>query len=59
MGMIKKEEILGFFVDDECVCCDCLHSDEESEITSEQVITEKHVENEDSLCFCNRCQKQM
>lgn len=58
MGVIKFEEVVGFFVGRECVCCDCLHPDEGGDVTQEEVITQSQVEAEDYY-FCDRCQKQL
>jgi len=59
MGAIKSEEIAGFFIDEQCVCCDCVQPNEELEATREEVIVQAQVEAEDSVYFCDRCQKRI
>lgn len=54
MGVIRTEDIVGFFVGEECVCCDCIQPNEEAEVTQEEVITQRDVEDEDSYYFCDR-----
>ena len=59
MGAIKSEEIVGFFIGEECVCCDCIQPNEEFEVTQEKVIVQSQIEAENSYYFCDRCQKRI
>lgn len=57
MGVIKAEDIMGFFVDQECVCAGCVSNDEKAEATQDKIITRDAVEDGDELYFCDRCDK--
>ena len=59
MAIIKCEEIVGFFVNEQCVCCDCVQPDEELAVTQEELILQAQVEVEDNVYFCDRCQKRI
>ena len=59
MGIIKVEDIMGYVVDQECVCCDCTNKSEETEATQNEIITRYDVENNDELYFCDRCNEQI
>ena len=59
MGVIKVEEIVGFFIGEECVCCNCIQTPEESEMIQEKVIVQSALETEDNYYFCDRCKKRI
>jgi len=59
MSVIKVEDIMGYFVGQECVCCDCATKEEEVEVTQSEIITIDDVEDDDELYFCDRCEKQI
>ena len=59
MGMINVEDIMGFFIGQKCVCCDCVTKDEEAELSENGIITSNDTESGDSLYFCDRCEKQI
>ena len=58
MGVFKDDEILGYFVGEECVCRDCITAEEEKEVTQSDLITDKDIGNEKRY-FCNRCGKEI
>jgi hypothetical protein len=53
---IKKEEIIGYLVEEEIVCADCINDNELDEITQDKIITERD-SNPDVMVFCDRCNK--
>jgi len=57
--VIKAEDVMGYFVGEECVCADCATKDEEATVTQNEIITRDVTENEDELYFCDRCNKQI
>ena len=57
--MIKVEDIVGYFVGQECVCCDCIRKDEETQVAQNEIITCDDTESGDNLYFCDRCEKQI
>jgi hypothetical protein len=59
MGVIKVEEIMGYFVGRECVCCDCATKAEEEDASQNEIITLDDVENGDNHYFCDRCTEQI
>lgn len=58
MGIIKNEEIVGYIIDQQCVCRDCVLKDEEKELTIEELITSDDLEHEDRY-FCDRCHTEI
>ncbi len=57
MGIVS--DVLGYKINGEIVCRECITDDESSEITQEDVITRDEVENSDDFYFCDRCKKQI
>jgi len=55
MGVIKEEDVMGYVVDREYVCCDCIDEQEKAEATQNEIITRDNVENGDEFYFCDRC----
>ena len=55
MGVIKADDIMGYFVGQECVCASCVSKDEKAEATQDKIITRNVVEEGDQLYFCDRC----
>ena len=53
---IKKEDIIGYWFDQEIVCTDCINENELKDITPDEIITENDI-NRDVMIFCNRCNK--
>ena len=58
MSIIKDSDILGYFVDEECVCRKCINKDEERNITEDDIIAEDCRGVEDRY-FCDRCKKEI
>ena len=58
MSIIKDDEILGYFIGEECVCRDCVTDEEEKEVTQSDLITEKDIGNEKRY-FCDRSGKEI
>lgn len=59
MAIIKLEEIVGFLIGEECVCCQCLGKDEKADLTQKNIITSDVTSNGEELYFCDRCDKQI
>ena len=59
MGLIKVDDIVGYWVGELCVCCDCSSKVEEEDASQNEIITLDDVESGDNLYFCDRCQKQI
>lgn len=59
MGVVKVEEIMGYFIGQECVCCDCATKEEEEVVSQNEIITLDDVERGDEYYFCDRCEKQI
>ena len=59
MGVIKTEDIMGYFVGQACVCCECTTREEEAVVSQNEIITLDDVESGDNLYFCDRCEKQI
>lgn len=59
MGVIKADDIIGYFIGQECVCCDCASKEEEAEASLDEIITLDMVESGDEIYFCDRCKKQI
>jgi hypothetical protein len=57
MGAFKDEEVLGYMIDGQCVCRECVTAEEEAEVGQGDVIVEN--DNDDSHLFCDRCQKRI
>ena len=57
MNPIKAEDIMGFFIGQECVCTDCASKEERAGAVQGKIITRGTLENGDELHFCNRCDK--
>lgn len=59
MGVIKADDIVGYFIGQECVCCACADKKEEAEASLDEIITLDMVESGDEIYFCDRCKKQI
>lgn len=57
MGIINGEDIRGYRIGGELVCCDCITNAEDNAITEEDVLTE--AEDSEILLFCDRCKKRL
>ena len=59
MSVIKVEDIVGYYVGQECVCCDCATKEEvaDSVVSLQYIITSNDVESDEELYFCDRCDK--
>lgn len=58
MPMIKDEEICGYYVDQECVCRECITRQEKEQLTPNSFILDSDLENEDWY-FCDRCEEMI
>jgi hypothetical protein len=60
MPIVKKEDIRGYYLDEQVVCVECIESKEEDGLKLESVITGQDVENNDEeILFCDRCLKKI
>ena len=59
MSVVKVEDIVGYRVEKEYVCCDCATEEEveNSVVSQEYIITSNDMENSEDLYFCDRCGK--
>ena len=57
MSIIKKEDILGYQVEQEIVCDACMTKDELADIDQDDVLVNQ--ENDDEWIFCDRCKEQL
>ena len=57
MTILDNEDILGYSVDNETVCTDCISPTEESELESSDILTEKELEGK--TVFCDRCKQKV
>ena len=59
MSIIKTEDVVGYFDSDQrIICVDCV-TDADQDITSNDVITQEMVDNEDRLWFCDICRQKL
>jgi hypothetical protein len=59
MAIIKNEDILGYFSDNnQMICVDCI-TDGDQDTTSDDVITQEMVDNDDRLWFCDVCKQKL
>ena len=59
MSLIKVEDILGYFVREECVCCKCVGKDEAAAAPRGEIITRVIIDDGDDVYFCDRCKEQI
>jgi hypothetical protein len=59
MGIIKRDEIRGYWIDDEPMCLECAedHSDEAERCGQDQIITNQIIG--DDLYFCYFCENKL
>lgn len=57
MGIIKQDEILGYWVNEKLLCLAC--DDNKEEYTQDSILTSDEVEKSDDLYFCDKCEKQI
>ena len=57
--VIKVEDVMGYFVNEQFICYDCASQDEEQEATQDEVVIRDDIESGDNLYFCDRCNKQV
>jgi uncharacterized membrane protein len=62
MGRVKREVIVGVEVGQNITCLDCLNTeskDWEYQVTQDQILTQKEVDNPDELIFCDACKHRL
>jgi len=57
MGIIKRGEIIGYYVRGEIVCDECINKEELDSLVEENIMTESACD--DAMIFCDRCKKQL
>ena len=57
MGIIKADQIVGYFYEDGCLCRDCTRIAEKAGMLEDEIITSKEVATGDRAFFCDRCMK--
>ena len=57
MGVIKKEDVVGYWVDDKLLCIKCAEGKEN--LTQDKIVTTDEVENEENLYFCDHCHEEL
>ena len=59
MPIIKTEDIVGYFGDnDQVICTDCV-TDANENLTSDEVITRQMIERDEDLWFCDLCKHEL
>ena len=58
MVVVKDEQIVGYLIDQECVCRGCVKPSEETRLTLHNLIVQNEV-NSGAWCFCDRCGKKI
>jgi len=53
--LVKREDFLGAWVDEELVCAGCLAAEESNTLKRDDVLLLSKIEEEDDLYFCDRC----
>lgn len=56
MSMVKFEDILGCFNDEEMLCANCM---EDQNLKEEDIITEDWAEKQDAAIFCDKCKERI
>ena len=60
MRTIKKKDIAGLWFDPEIVCTECISDVELKNLKADQIIIHDQIcRDDETLYFCNRCQKQL
>lgn len=60
MGIIKKEDIVGYhFESGEVICTECIEAEELENLKQSQIITADQVKEEDAHYFCDRCEEEI
>jgi superfamily II helicase len=57
MGILNVNDVVGLRLQDEIVCRRCLTSEERSEFTEDEAITQDETGGDD-IYFCDRCKKR-
>ncbi len=62
MGRIKRYSIVGVEVERNITCLECLSREAknwEYQVTQDEIITQKEIENSDELIFCDTCKHRL
>ncbi len=59
MGVHKNEDVIGYQIGEEVVCCDCASKEEADNVEESGLMLEFEVANNDDLIFCDRCKKRI
>jgi uncharacterized protein with PIN domain len=62
MSTIKREDVVGYYVDDRTLCPECynaLGNSDESSLTEDDILTQKEAEASDDLIFCDECKQKI
>jgi hypothetical protein len=59
MGLVRSEDIIGYEIDGQIVCPECIMPGENDTISEDQILTEDARENGDVRLFCDRCHKEL
>lgn len=57
MGYIKLDEVMGYHVDEQIFCRDCITKDELNAVKQDEVIVEN--DSDKNFIFCDRCKEQL
>jgi len=55
---LEKKDIIGYQLNEEIVCSECINDDELRDINQDDIITEDDVDD-GVMFFCDRCKKLM
>ena len=59
MAKFKQDEIIGYCIDNETICFDCITKEERNDLTQDQILTEEEAAKDDDIIFCDRCEKRI
>jgi len=58
MAIHKTEDIRGYWVDEKLLCPGC-YEKTDKETKAKGIVTEKDLEENDSIGFCDECEKEL
>ncbi len=60
VGMVVKEEdVIAYFIDDDLVCRDWVSKEERKCVTADRILLRHCLECSDDVYFCDRCEEQL
>lgn len=61
MGIIKREDIIAYRINDEVICENCLTEADDQNMTNSEkdYVLESQIDPEEEYIFCDRCKKRL